>query len=631
MFVIEVTPLIRGTKIDTLSYYSGVEYPIGTFLDIPIRGKTHRAIVTGVSPVSKSKSSLKTASFALKKLPAQNPKSKVPQNIRLAAEKLTEIYPVSVGAILYQLLPPDVRTGEYQYPIMSSQIHEEDTAPQILTSQISDRYVSYRSHVRSVLARRGSVIFVVPTYAHLEYAKKHLSQGIEDRVVVFSPKQTKFQQQKAYEAFEDTTLAKLIITTPSHAYLDRVDLLSIVIEKSANDSYRSNLRPYLDHRQALATYAATTGRSILFGDIVPRTEDEYKRRQEIFNTYESETKRIAFASPLTIIEQRDKSTPEKPFALLSKELKARITNILEKKGRIFLYGARRGIAPVVTCIDCGYIFRCPDSETPYSLVKTLDQNGEELRWFVSSTSGKKIRAADTCPSCSSWRLKTRGIGIQQVFDDVVEQFPNYKVLLLDHITGSTRKKTENIIEEFYKTPSTILVGTQMTLPYLALGKVDLSAIVSLDAARSNPTWKADENIFKLLLELRELSNEEVMVQTRTEPDSLLQNATHGSLEAFYNEEISLREALSYPPISTFILLTWTGSKEVVQNTEQTIKIITAGQTADYYNNPNSTETKLLRHALFRLPQEKKTKLDFINQLRQLPPYIRVEIDPSRIV
>jgi primosomal protein N' (replication factor Y) len=631
MFVIQVIPLIRGTKIDTLSYYSKTEYQIGTFLNIPIRGKTHRAIVTEVKPVSESKTSLKTASFTLRKLPEQTPESIVPKNIHTTAERLTKIYPSSVGAILYQLLPPDVRNGQYQYPVVSSLIHEEDTIPQILTASINDRYISYRSHIRSVLARRGSVLFVVPTSAHVSYAKKHLSQGIEDRVVVFSPTASKHEQGKAYEAFEDTTLARLIITTPSHAYLDRVDLISVIMEKCGNETYRTQLRPYLDHRTALTTYAKATGRSIILGDILPRTEDEYRRRQELYSTFEGETKRIAFTAPLTIIEQKDKSTPEKQFALFSKELKARVENILDSKGRVFMYGARRGIAPVVTCIDCGHIFRCPDSEVPYSLVKTVNKSGEEERWFVSSTSGKKVRAADTCPFCQSWRLRTRGIGIQHVYDEALSQFPDRKILLLDHITGSTRKRAEKVISEFYENRSSILIGTQMCLPYLALNGVDLSVVTSLDAARSNPTWRADENIFRLLLELRELSNHEVMIQTRTTPDSVLNSAKQGSLEIFYNEEIQLRESLSYPPVVTFILLSWTGNKDIVTSTEEIIKTITQGHTADFYNNPNSTGEKILRHALFKIEKNNPAHEEFIGKLKKLPPYIRIEIDPNRIV
>ncbi len=631
MFVIQVIPLIRGTKIDNLSYFSSVEYEIGTFLTIPIRGKDCRAIVTSVTPVANNKSSLKSASFTLRKLPEQAPKSTVPKNIQTTADKLTKIYPSSIGAVLYQLLPPDVRTGEYQYPVVSSQVHNEDTVPQILTATMKDRYVSYRSHIRGILARRGSIVFVVPTSADVSYAKKQLSQGIEDRVVVFSPAQSKSERQKAYANYEDTSLAKLIITTPSHAYLDRVDLLSIVIDSSASDFYRSPLRPYIDHRTALIAYASATGRYILLGDILPRTEDEYYRRIDVFSTYNEETKRIPFTSPLSIIEQHDKSTPDVPFSLFSKELTARVNNVMDSKGRVFMYGARRGIAPVVTCIDCGYIFRCPESQTPYSLVKTVSKTGNEERWFVSGTSGKKIRTADTCPSCGSWRLKTRGIGIQHVYDEAIINFPKHKVFLLDHISASTRKKAQKIIDEFYECRNAILVGTQMALPYLNLNGVDLSAVISLDATRSNPTWRADENVFRLLLQLREMSTQGVMVQTRTAPDSVLQSATHGALEVFYNEELELREQLQYPPFSTFILLSWTGEKSVVSEVEESIKITTTPLEATFYSNPTSTETKILRHALFRIPANDKNKSIFIEKIKNLPPYIRMEIDPARIV
>lgn len=631
MFVIEVIPLIRGTRIDTLSYFSGIEYPVGSFVTIPIRGKEHKAVVTGVTPVAHNKSSLKSASFTLRKLPEQAPSTTVPTNISATAQKLTQLYPTSVGAILYQLLPTDVRTGQYQYPMVSSLIHKEDTIPQILTAAMKDRYVAYRSHIRGVLARRGSVVFVVPTSADVAYAQKHLSQGIEDRVVVFSPTQLKTERQKSYAAYEDTSLAKLIITTPSHAYLDRVDLLAIVIENASSDFYRSATRPYLDHKVVLETFAKVTGRSILLGDILPKTEDEYKRRNEVFSTYNEETKRITFSSPLSIIEQRDKSTPEAPFSLFSKELKAKFGNVLDAKGRIFMYGARRGIAPVVTCIDCGHIFRCPDSQTPYSLVKTTSKTGNEDRWFVSSTSGKKIRAADTCPTCGSWRLRPRGIGIQQVYDEAVTTFPTSKVFLLDHVTGSTRKRAKKIIDDFYATRGAILVGTQMTIPYLGLQGADISAIISLDATRANPTWRADENVFRLLLQLREQSTQEVLVQTRTTPDSVLQNAIHGSVEVFYNEEIELREMLNYPPFSCFVLLSWVGEKAVVLQIEEQIKQMTAPAVASFYSNPSSTDSKVLRHALFRLDQSAKNRTEFIEVLRKLPPFIRIEVDPNRIV
>ncbi len=631
MYVIEVIPLIRGTKIDTLSYFSGTEYCIGTFLSVPIRKKLQRAIVTAVHPVAEAKNNLRAAAFALQKLPPQTELGVVPESVRKTTQELTKRYPCTEGAILFQLLPPEVRDGTYQFPAISSLTQHEETTPRVLTATRKDRFVTYRSHIRSVLAKRGSVLFVVPTSAEVPAAVAELTQGIEDRIVQFSATQTPKQRKAAYEDFEDTSLAKLIITTPSHAYLDRVDLLSIVIESEASEHYQSRIRPYLDHRTALMTHAKTTGRSIILGDILPRPEIETKRRQEFYSTEGEETKRIVFSAPLSIIEQKTKPLGDVPFSLLSPELKTRISTTTSGRGRVFLYSARRGLAPVVACIDCGFIFRCPDSGTPYSLLRTHSKTGTEARWFISSTSGKRIKAADTCTACGSWRLRERGIGIQSVADECTELFPNHKIIVFDHLSASTHKRATALMAEFYKDRGTILIGTHITLPYLYTSGVELSAVVSFDATRANPTWRADENSLRLLLTLREFSEKEVLLQTRQPIDQLLTYAQSGTIEGFYTEELALRQSLAYPPETTFFLLTWQGTKEVTENIEAEIKKRTPNFTASFYSNPLSTSAKTLRHALFRIKTGAGELPELVQVLRYFPPYIKIEVNPSRIV
>jgi len=130
-------------------------------------------------------------------------------------------------------------------------------------------------------------------------------------------------------------VAKLIITTPAHAYLERADLVAIVVEQSASGNYVMRQRPYLDHRTALITYAQVSGRSILLGDTVPRTEDEVRRREEDYFTYGEETKRIVFDAPLTLITQKDKPKPDLPFQLFSKELVTSAERALEARGHVF--------------------------------------------------------------------------------------------------------------------------------------------------------------------------------------------------------------------------------------------------------------------------------------------------------
>ncbi|MCA9362954.1 hypothetical protein KC851_01415 [Candidatus Kaiserbacteria bacterium] len=603
-----------------------MEYPIGSFVEVPIRGKTQNAIVTEIRPVSTTKTALKAATFSLRKLPQQPDPAVLPETIRSTATELTKLYPTTVGALLFQLLPTDIRNGSRLYPPSDTYLHQEETTPQVLTARIDERYVAYQSFIRTTFAHKGSIMIVVPTAVDVEHTVKELQKGIEDRLVIFSPNQTKKQRDGAYRKLSDTTAAKLIITTPSHAYLERGDLMTIVIEQSSSSHYVMRQRPYLDHRTALITYAKVSGRSILLGDTVPRTEDEVKRRQEQYLTYGEDAKRIAFTAPLSIITQKDKPKPEQPFKLFSNELVTSVERALEARGHVFFYAARRGLAPVVACIDCGHIFRCPDSNTPYSLIRT-QQNGEEERWFISSTSGKRVRAADVCPQCGSWRLRERGIGIQSVYDEWQKIMPDSNVTLLDNITAPTAKQATKLVEEFFAKKSGVLIGTQVALPFLSRG-VDVSAIISLDAARTIPTWRADEYLFRLLLRLRECSAKEVLVQSRSETDNLLIHATRGAVERFYDEEIALREMLQYPPFYTFVLLTWQGNKKTVLDIEKNVSRALSDYNPQFYYNPNNQPDKVERHGLIRI---KETNQEFITKLRGLPPYIKIQINPDRIV
>lgn len=630
MYVIHVSPLIRGTQLESLSYFSGIEYQIGSFLQVPVRGKTQSAIVLSCKPVSTTKTALKAATFSLRKLPNQENPVVIPETIRKTATQLAERYPSSAGAILFALLPPDVRNGLRLYPRLNISTHQEETAPYVLTARLDERIIHYKSHIRSAFAHRGSVLVVVPTASDIHFLSEELGQGIEERLVVLSSSDGKKKRDEAFSKLEDTSLAKLIITTPSYAYLERVDLTTIIVEQSASNHYKTRQRPYLDHRDALKTYASVSGRSIVFGDTVPRTEEEVYRREEKYLTYDQEAKRIAFPSPLTIVKQKDKPTAERLFELFSPELLRSAERALEAKGRVFLFAARRGLAPIVLCIDCGHIFRCPDSNSPYSLVRTT-KNGTEERWFVCGTSGTKVRAADVCPECGSWRLRERGIGIQHIYDEWMEKMPKTSVTLMDHVTASTPKKAEKIARDFFSKKTGVLIGTQLALPFLNEG-VDVSAVVSLDAARSVPTWRADESLFRMLLHLRECSQKEVIVQTRNETDALLTHATRGAVERFYDDEISLRQMLGYPPYSTFILLSWGGNTDAVTEVGKLVKERFTGVDVQYYANPNSTPVKSLHHALIRIDTgDNKTYAKVLDIVRALPPYIKAEVNPDRIV
>lgn len=630
MFIIEVIPLQRGITAGSLTYYSSASYEIGSLVKIPVRNSELTGLVVGVEAVSKAKATLRQAAFSLRKLPPQNDVRTLPPVLLETAKKLQQTTPASLGAILFALLPEEIRDGRETLESGLPCVGEfENPMITLLQGKEDERLRTYKSYIREAFAHRGSVLCVVPTTAHLERVAEIVSEGITERLVVFSPALTAKRIAASYASLKDLSQAKLIVATPSHISIDRHDITHIIIESCSSPYFKSRVRPYLDAKEVLAVMAKMAGRQILMGDLLPRAEDEEKRRSEVYQTEGEHPKRMAFEGAFKIIKQQDRPTVETPFELLSPELVKNINATLKSRKNVFLYAARRGLAPVVSCGDCGYIFRDPDSGSPYSLSRTF-VDGEERRWFLSSVSGKRVRASDTCPNCGSWRLRERGIGIQHIYDELREIYGKEKIVLFDHTTATTLKKARILIGDFYDRKGNILLGTAAALPYLER-PVALSAIVSTDAARSIPSWRAEEEFFSLLLKLRECSSSMVIVQTRTEPDQNLLYAKSGQVEQFYTEELALRRELNYPPFAVFVHLTLSGPAESILPLKDEASKILEEFKPHFYNSPQSGASKTICYGLIRVARKEWPNERLTKQLLLLPPSIRVEINPGRIV
>ncbi|MEZ4200433.1 MAG: hypothetical protein R3B69_02475 [Candidatus Paceibacterota bacterium] len=630
MHVIEVMPLSRSTTLASLTYYSSQPYDIGSIITVPVRSKEVRALVVGTQPVSAAKTAVRAATFSLKKLAVQREVRPLPPLLIETAKQLSKTVPASLGSILYALLPEEVRNGsealESNFPCIGVY---ETPAVSILEATEVERMRVYRSRIREAFAHRGSVLFLVPTSVDVARAEEALAQGIENRIITFMPKMATKKRQRTYEAFHDLSHAKLIIATPAHCFLDRHDITHIIIDQSRSQFYQARTRPYLNYREVMKTVAKISGRQVIMGDLLPSSEDEHWRREDIYQTEHEHPKRIAFSNTFSIIKQTDKPKPDIPFELYGQKFLNAIEETLKERKNIFLYSARRGIAPIVACVDCGHIFRCPDSGTPYSLVRT-QKDGVEQRWFLASTSGKRVKAADVCPDCGSWRLKERGVGIQHQYDELTKLLPKATVILFDHTTASTKQKAQRLIAEFYDAKGAVLLGTSMTLPYLER-PVALCGVPSLDAARSIPTWRAEEEFFALMLRLRELSTERVIVQTRSEPDDVLGYVKAGRVEQFYNDELELRKVLNYPPFCVFIHLTIAGKADSLTELEHTIQTTLAAWKPRFYTSPQSTKDKLMRHALIRVAATDYPDDVLTTALTSLSPAVRIEINPQKIV
>ena len=629
MFIIEVTPIGRGVLPESLSYFSHTSYPRGTLLQIPVRKKNIPGIVMNITEAFSMKAALRAATFSLRRLPEQKAPHYLSPAFLETAERSATYHGTTQNAALFGIIPKEMREGII--PFSALEMHEEqipthDTKPRIFAAPFRDRTNEYVRMVRELFAARQSIVFVVPTLEYIEQFKEKLGHGIEAYTVTLFSGQSASALEKAYRIISSEKHPLLIITTPYYACIERQDIGAYVLEHERSNGYVGKVRPYLDYRYILTNYTALRGITCILADTIVRTEEIHALNTGAAIPFMDVSKRLELPGTLMVVMQE----PEKDvaFSLLSKKLKYALDQAIKQKKHVFVFCARRGIAPLVACVDCGHILRDPESGSPLALVRTTDTSGTEKRWFVSSVSGYRTPASDLCPHCGSWRLKERGIGIQQVYDELIKHYDREQILLFDHQTASTQKKADRLRTIFFERKGGILLGTALAIPYLT-HHIDLSAVISMDSLRALPSWRGQEETFNILMTLREKTDGPVLVQSRTE-DEIFDYVRHGTIGDFYAQELIVREECKYPPFNVFIHFAWRTSQHETVNIKKILTNAFAENSLSLYSAPYGEEGPM-HYGLIRVPQASWPDADIVAKLRTIPPHIRIMINPDRII
>ena len=95
-----------------------------------------------------------------------------------------------------------------------------------------------------------------------------------------------------------------------------------------------------------------------------------------------------------------------------------------------------------------------------------------------------------CPSCLSEKVELKGIGTEQIENDLSILFPDVVINRLDYETTRSRKELTQIIGDFEQGLTKILVGTQMLAKGLDFSNVGLVVIVNADQLLAYPDFRA---------------------------------------------------------------------------------------------------------------------------------------------
>lgn len=570
--LVTVAPIARGVNAETLTYFTARDVKEGMLVSIPLRSKKTPALILAVREATIEKTDIKSASFKLKKIGESKGYVLSPSFIR-AVEKTARHFAARTGAALESLVPntvleetPTTRgTGNASTGKPPAAATMPKPEKLLLQADDDERETIYKSLIREEFAKKHSVFLCLPTIYDVERMKNALNRGIEEHVFSFHSELGKKELLAQWKKTLKHPHPALIVGTGIFLSLPRNDIETVIIEKEHSAAYKMQHRPFIDFRTFAEMYVRERGGKLIMADLKLRTETLYGRDQHESAEFAPLKFRTASQAKSSLVDMKednkDTVSGKSRFTPIGKNLSALLYEVAARGEQLFAFVSRRGLFPVTVCNDCGAIVLCERCRTPLVLhrIDSSRSTAEVKNIFMCHSCRKEIASRDRCESCGSWRLAPLGAGTEFSEELIKEKVPSLHTFRLDKETGATRKKAADIVEEFYKTPGSVLVGTEFAIPFLK--SVQHTAIISCDSFFVIPDFRINERVFALLLALRAKTEKTFLLQTRMTHVPLFKESMRGDISNFYREELRVRKEFGYPPFTTLVKLSVSGTKE----------------------------------------------------------------------
>ncbi len=407
----------------------------------------------------------------------------------------------------------------------------------------------YIEAIRHALAAGLGAIVLVPEISLTPQAVARFQANFGASIAVLHSRLSAGERFDAWRRVQRGE-ASVVVGARSAVFAPLSKLGLIVVDEEHDASYKQvDPAPRYHARDVAVMRAKMAGAAVLLGSATPALESYYNARAGKYHLLELPNRidNVPLPTVRLIDMTRFRKTAPDHDGIFSRPLFEKIAEKIARQEQVILLQNRRGFAPMIRCVHCGFVRRCDACDIPM----TYHKMGHMLRCHYCNASE---RAPDTCPQCGGLDLIFKGIGTQKVEAALKTLLPQARVVRMDLDTTRGKLAHDRILHEFGEHRYDVLLGTQMIAKGLDFHKVTLVGVISADTTLLRPDFRAGERTFQLLTQVagragRRNLRGEVIIQTFSPTDFCLLCAQHHDFNQFYAGEMQHRQGLKYPPFS----------------------------------------------------------------------------------
>lgn len=477
--------------------------------------------------------------------------------IKAMADKgIVEIYRKEINRFKYSgAVAGSVPSLSPAQTVALNQIHEcfNDKSVTLLHGVTSSGKTEIYIHlIDFIMRRKGQALYLVPEIALTTQLTRRLQRVFGDKVIIYHSKFSDNERVDIWKKLLENNEPCVVIGARSSLFLPFSNLSLVIVDEEHESSYKQQApAPRYNGRDLAIVLASMHGAKTLLGSATPSIETYYKASSGKYGLVTLSERYEGVQLPeIKVIDMALSRRKKTAIGTFDSTTTTLAHEALNRGEQVIFFLNRRGYAPMARCKQCGWVPKCKHCDVSLTYHRRWNQ-------LVCHYCGSTYPQPTICPACKEPGVDTLGYGTERVEDEVETMFPDYKIARMDLDTTRNKDGYANIIDDFSKRKSQILVGTQMVTKGLDFDGVSLVGIVNADSIINFPDFRATERAFNMLEQVagragRRNTQGTVAVQTTQPQHPVITHLVNHDYMGHYNMEIQERQQYHYPPFTRII-------------------------------------------------------------------------------
>ncbi|AZA50904.1 primosomal protein N' [Chryseobacterium carnipullorum] len=418
----------------------------------------------------------------------------------------------------------------------------------------------YLEKIEECIEEGKNVLFLLPEISLTKQITQRLEKKYGRQLGFYHQKLTDFERVEVWRRIKQNDI-KILIGTRNALFLPYHNLGLIVVDEEHDSAYRPReASPNFSAKDAALVLGNLYGAGVILGSATPSVESYYNaRKDKIKYIFLNERFGNVDLPEYELINFKEAQESKKVSGNFSLQLIDEIKKTLDEKNQAIVLHNRRGYANVIECESCGYVNYCSNCD----VVMTYHKAANEMKCHYC---GQRASKPKSCPKCQSEKLNERGVGVEQIHEEVSKLFPDNEVDRMD--VDSMRKKFayEKLYEKIEEGETDIIVGTQMISKGLDFDHIELVTIPKADSLLYVQDFRAEERAYQLITQVsgragRVSGKGKILIQTYNPEHSVFQLIKMNNPAKIYKYILTERQKFHYPPFTKLIMIELKHRKE----------------------------------------------------------------------